>query len=70
MLATSCRIGEILALRRIDLDPDGDPPVLTVSGTIKTETGKGTYRKPMPKTDASRRTAVLPWFAAELLRVR
>lgn len=70
MLATGCRIGEILALRWSDLDLDGDLPVLTVSGTIKTETGKGTYRKPTPKTDASRRTVVLPRFAAELLRVR
>ncbi|CAB4755419.1 unannotated protein [freshwater metagenome] len=65
MLATGCRIGEILALRWSDLDP-----VLTVSGTIKTETGKGTYRKATPKSDASRRTVVLPRFAAELLRVR
>ena len=41
MLATGCRIGEMLALRWIDLDLDGDLPVLTVSGTIKTETGQG-----------------------------
>lgn len=70
MLATGCRIGEILALRWSDLDLDGDLPTLTVSGTIKTETGKGTYRKPTPKSDASRRTVVLPHFAAELLRLR
>jgi integrase len=70
MLATGCRIGEILALRWSDLDLDGDLPILTVSGTIKTETGRGTYRKPTPKSDASRRTVVLPRFAAELLRVR
>src|SRR4029453_10045235 len=70
MLATGCRIGEILALRWSDLDLDGDLPTLTVSGTIKTETGKGTYRKSTPKADASPRTIVLPRFAAELLRVR
>ena len=70
MLATGCRIGEILALRWSDLDLDVDLPILTVSGTIKTATGKGTYRKPTPKSDASRRTVVLPRFAAELLRVR
>jgi integrase len=69
MLATGCRIGEILALRW-DLDLDSDLPILTVSGTIKTETGKGTYRKPTPKSDASRRSVVLPQFAAELLRMR
>ena len=38
-----------------------------MSGTIKTETGEGTYRKPTPKSNASRRTVVLPRFAAELL---
>lgn len=70
MLATGCRIGEVLALRWSDLDLDGDLPVLTVSGTIKTETGKGTYRKSTPKTDTSRRTVVLPRFAVELLRAR
>jgi integrase len=70
MLATGCRIGEILALRWSDLDLDGDPPVLTVSGTIKTETGRGTYRKSTPKTDSSRRTVALPRFAADLLRQR
>jgi integrase len=71
MLATGCRKGEVLALRWSDLDLDGDLPILTVStGTIKTETGKGTYRKPTPKSDASRRAVVLPRFAAEMLRVR
>lgn len=70
MLATGCRIGEILALRWSDIDLDDERPTLTVTGTIKTETGKGTYRKPTPKSDASVRTVVLPRFAADLLRVR
>jgi integrase len=70
MLATGCRIGEVLALRWSDLELDWDLPTLAVSGTIKTETGKGTYRKATPKSDASQRTVVLPPFAAELLRVR
>jgi integrase len=70
MIATGCRIGEVLALRWSDLDLDGELPTLTVSGTIKTEIGKGTYRKPTPKSDASRRTVVLPRFAVELLRLR
>jgi len=61
---------EILALRWSDLELDGELPTLTVSGTIKTETGKGTYRKPTPKSDTSRRTVVLPQFVAELLRLR
>lgn len=70
MLATGCRIGEVLALRWSDLDLDGDLTTLAVTGTIKTESGKGTYRKSTPKSDASRRTVVLPPFATELLRVR
>ncbi len=70
MLATGCRIGEILGFRWSDLDLDSGLPILTVSGTVKTETGKGTYRKATPKSDASRRTVVLPRFATELLRVR
>ena len=67
MLATGCRIGEILALRWSDLDLDGDKPTLTVAGTIKTERGRGTYRKPRPKSDSSYRTIVLPTFAVEML---
>jgi len=70
MLATGCRIGEVLALRWSDFELDWDLPTLAVSGTIKTETGKGTYRKATPKSDASQRTVVLAPFAAELLRLR
>jgi hypothetical protein len=44
----------------MDIDLDAARPTLTISGTIKTEPGKGTYRKPTPKSDASVRTVVLP----------
>ena len=67
MLATGCRIGEILALRWSDVDLNAAHPTLTVSGTIKTEPGKSTYRKATPKSDSSARTVVLPAFAVELL---
>ena len=70
MLATGGRIGEILALRWVDIDLDAPRPVLTISGTIKTEPGRGTYRKPTPKSDASVRAIVLPDFAVILLRRR
>jgi hypothetical protein len=60
MLASGCRIGEVLALRWSHLKLDGDLPTLSVSGTIKTETAEGTYRKPTPKSDASRRTVGAP----------
>ena len=66
-LATGCRIGEILALRWSDIDLNAAHPTLTVSGTIKTEPGKSTYRKATPKSDSSARTVVLPAFAVQLL---
>lgn len=70
MLATGARIGEILALRWADVALDATRPNLTINGTIKTEPGKGTYRKPSPKSDASVRTVVLPDFAVAALRRR
>ena len=70
MLATGGRIGEILAVRWEDVELDANRPNLTISGTIKTEPGKGTYRKPSPKSDASERTVVLPHFAVAVLRRR
>ena len=70
MLATGGRIGEILAVRWADVELGGTRPNLTISGTIKTESGKGTYRKSSPKSDASVRTVVLPDFAVAVLRRR
>lgn len=71
LLATGCRIGEVLALRWTDIDLSATPPTVAISGTIKTETGKGTYRKSKPKSDASKRTiALAPFAVAVLLRRR
>lgn len=70
MLATGARIGEVLALRWADVALEADRPNLTVNGTIKTEPGKGTYRKASPKSDSSVRTVVLPEFAIAVLRRR
>lgn len=70
MLGSGARIGEVLALRWKDIDLQATPPTLTVRGTIKTEKGKGTYRKPHPKTESSVRTTALPAFAADALRRR
>ncbi len=70
LLATGCRIGEVLALRWSDVDFAATPPIIAVTGTIKTETGKGTYRKAKPKTDASQRTIALPPFAIDVLMRR
>lgn len=70
LLATGCRIGEVLAFRWTDIDLTATPPTVSISGTIKTETGKGTYRKPKPKSDASKRTIALPPFAVDVLMRR
>lgn len=70
MLATGARIGEILDLRWPDVVLNAARPNLTINGTIKTEPGKGTYRKTSPKTDASVRTVVLPDFAIAVLKRR
>jgi integrase len=70
LLATGCRIGEVLAIRWTDIDLTATPPTVSISGTIKTETGKGTYRKPKPKSDASKRTIALPPFAVDVLMRR
>jgi integrase len=67
LLATGCRIGEVLAIRWTDIDLTATPPIVSITGTIKTETGKGTYRKPKPKSDASERTIALPPFAVDVL---
>lgn len=70
LLGTGCRIGEVLALRWKDIDLSATPKTATISGTIKTETGKGTYRKSKPKSDASKRTIALPPFAVDVLMRR
>lgn len=70
MLATGARIGEILALRWEDVALDAVRPNVTLNGTIKTEPGKGTYRKDSPKSDASVRTVVLLDFAIAVLKRR
>jgi len=70
MLATGARIGEILALRWIDIALDAARPAVAINGTIKTEPGKGTYRKASPKSDSSVRTVALPDFAVAMLKRR
>lgn len=67
LLATGCRIGEVLALRWSDIDLTVTPAVVAITGTIKYEKGRGAYRKPKPKTDASERIVALPPFAVEVL---
>jgi integrase len=64
MLGTGARIGEVLALRWSDVDFDARH--VAINATIKTEPGKGTYRKPL----ADPRPVALPEFAITVLRSR
>lgn len=70
MLGTSARIGEVLAIRRCDVDVTTTPATRRICGTIVTERGVGTYRQSHPKTDRSNRIVALPTFTAEALRRR
>lgn len=64
MLATGARIGEVLALRWRDINLDARS--IDISATIKTESGKGTYRKALSRT----RTVELTEYATLLLSRR
>lgn len=64
MLAIGARIGEVLALRWRDIDLGAR--VVDVNATIKTESGIGTYRKPLARA----RLVALPDGAALMLQER
>ena len=61
MLATGARIGEVLAIRWSDIDIEAQ--TVDINATVKTETGRGTYRKSLATT----RAADLPEFAIVVL---
>lgn len=68
MLGTSARIGEVLAIRKCDVDVTVSPATVRLAGTIVSPKGKPTYRQDHPKTSKSRRTISVPAFTAEVLR--
>ncbi|HEY9263376.1 MAG TPA: site-specific integrase, partial [Mycobacterium sp.] len=70
MLGSSLRIGEVLALRRCDVDLTTTPATLMVSGTIVSPKRKATYRQPHPKTRTSVRRIAIPSYTATALRDR
>lgn len=70
MLGTSARIGEVLAIRRCDVDVTVAPATVRICGTIVSPSGKPTHRQPHPKTTKSTRTVAVPSFTAEVLRQR
>lgn len=70
MLGTSARIGEVLAIRKCDVDVTVSPATVRICGTIISPAGKPTYRQPHPKTEKSTRVVAIPSFAAEVIRER
>ncbi len=70
MLGTSARIGEVLAIRKCDVDVTRSPAAVRICGTIVSPAGKPTHRQAHPKTTKSTRTVSVPSFAAEVLRER
>jgi len=69
-LGTSARIGEVLAIRRCDVDVTLNPARLRIAGTVVSHRGQPTVHQDHPKTDRSNRVIALPSFTAEALRRR
>ena len=67
MLGTSARIGEVLAVRRCDVDVTVNPALMRIAGTVISNKGEPTFRQDHPKTDRSNRIVALPSFTAEAL---
>lgn len=67
LAGTGLRIGELCALRWVDVDLEGERPTLTVAGTVTQVKGKGLIRQAVPKTDAGHRTVMLPRFVVTVL---
>lgn len=70
LMGTGLRIGEALALRWADVSLDGEPPTLTVTGTMVEGHGGPMHRQPVGKTDAASRVLALPADVVEMLRRR
>jgi integrase len=68
MIGTSARIGEVLGLRRRDVDVASRPATVLISGTIKQSKANGLYRKNTPKRSRQKRRIALPSFAAAAIR--
>ncbi len=64
MLAVGARIGEVLALRWADIDLG--TRIVEINATIKTESGVGTFRKPLARP----RMVAMPESAASVLQAR
>lgn len=70
LAATGCRPGEVLALRWQDVDLLGDPPTVTIAGTLLDHgkiPGKAIHRQDSRKAAAPPHTVLLPKFGVETL---
>lgn len=67
-LALGLRPGELTGLLWSDLDLDGRPPVLSVSGSMKRRPDSTLYRGDVKGSAAGLRTVALPAFVAEGLK--
>ncbi|GHD51680.1 site-specific integrase [Mycetocola manganoxydans] len=70
MLGTSARIGEVLAVRRRDVDVTSPVPSIRLAGTIISRKGEQTFRQDHPKTARSTRVVAIPTFTADAVRQR
>lgn len=70
MLGTSARIGEVLAIRKCDVDVTVSPATVRICGTIVSSKGTPTHRQPHPKTQKSIRVLSVPSYTAEAIRAR
>ncbi len=70
MIGTSARIGEILALRRTDVEITAKTPTLLIAATLVTTRQDGMRRKPTPKRARQTRRVTLPSFTAAAVRRR
>lgn len=70
MLGTSARTGEVLAIRRRDVDITSAVPSIRLAGTIVSRNGEQTFRQDHPKTAKSRRIVALPTFTSDAVRRR
>jgi integrase len=68
MVGTSARIGEVLALRRFDVDVTTSPPTVLIAGTITQTREEGLRRTPCPKLSRKKRRVALPSFSAAAIR--
>lgn len=70
MIGTSARIGEVLALRRCDVDVISDKPTVLIASTLTQTRKDGLKRKNSPKHKRQKRRVHLPAFAEQAVRSR